>query len=167
MDRRAWWVLTDSQQPRAGETAGCHCRNPAVDFPLRAQGPQGNVGRAASRQPVSQPNLVGGGNQGDRRIRFSGGTALSFVGYLCQRDAKTAIGSLAAEEAISRVEALQLYTINAAHISFEEGLRGSIEAGKLADFVVLSDDLLTVPEETIKNIEVLVTVVGGKIVYEK
>jgi predicted amidohydrolase YtcJ len=98
---------------------------------------------------------------------FPGAPLSPLLGIYASVTRKTAIGSLAAEEAISREEALQLYTINAAHISFEEGLRGSIEAGKLADFVVLSDDLLTVPEETIKNIEVLMTVVGGKIVYEK
>ena len=79
---------------------------------------------------------------------------------------KTISGELGLEEAFSRQQALELYTMNAARISFEENLKGSIEAGKLADFVVLSDDLLTVPEEDIKDIEVLRTVVEGKTVYE-
>ena len=69
--------------------------------------------------------------------------------------------------AITRQQALQLYTINGARISFEENQKGSIEAGKLADFLVLSDDLLTVPEDDIKDIEVLRTVVAGKTVFEK
>jgi predicted amidohydrolase YtcJ len=97
---------------------------------------------------------------------FPGAPLSPLLGIYASVTRKTAIGELAAGEAISREEALQLYTINAAHISFEEGLKGSIEAGKLADFVVLSDDLLSVPEETIKDIEILMTAVGGKIVYE-
>ncbi|MEE8349673.1 MAG: amidohydrolase [Acidobacteriota bacterium] len=80
---------------------------------------------------------------------------------------KTISGDLGPEEAITRQQALELYTINAARISFEETLKGSIEAGKLADFVVLSRDLLTVSEDEIKEIEVLRTVVGGKTVYEQ
>ena len=80
---------------------------------------------------------------------------------------KTISSELGPEEAITRRQALELYTTNAARISFEENRKGSIEAGKLADFVVLSDDLLSVPEEEIKDIEVLRTVVGGKTVYEK
>jgi len=80
---------------------------------------------------------------------------------------KTISGDLGPEQAITRQQALELYTTNAARISFEEDLKGSIEACKLADFVVLSEDLLTVPEEDIKDIEVLRTVVGGRTVYEK
>jgi predicted amidohydrolase YtcJ len=105
--------------------------------------------------------MVAGGSD------FPGAPLSPLLGIYASVTRKTAIGGLAPEEAISREEALQLYTINAAHISFEEGLKGSIEAGKLADFVVLSDDLLTVPEETIKDIDVLMTVVGGNIVYER
>lgn len=88
------------------------------------------------------------------------------VGIYASVTRKTISGELGPEEAISRQQALELYTRNAARISFEENLKGSIEAGKLADFVVLSDDLLTVPEEDIKDIEVLRTVVEGKTVYE-
>ena len=80
---------------------------------------------------------------------------------------RTISGDLGPEQAITRQQALELYTTNAARISFEEDLKGSIEAGKLADFVVLSEDLLTVPEKNIKDIEVLKTVVGGKTVYER
>jgi len=72
-----------------------------------------------------------------------------------------------AKEAISREEALRLYTTSAAHYTFEENIKGSIEPGKLADLVVLSDDLLTVPEGSIKDIRALTTIVGGKIVYQR
>lgn len=72
-----------------------------------------------------------------------------------------------ADQAITREEALRLYTTAAAHATFEEDIKGSIEPGKLADFVVISDDFLTVDEEKIKDITTVKTVVGGKTVYEK
>ena len=102
--------------------------------------------------------MVAGGSD------FPGSPLSPLLGMYASVTRKTAIGELGPEEAISRQEALKLYTTYAAHISFEEDLKGSIEPGKLADFVVLSDDLLTVPEENIKDIEVLMTVVGGKVV---
>jgi len=68
-------------------------------------------------------------------------------------------------EAISREEALKMYTINNAYASFEESLKGSVEPGKLADLTILSDDLLTCPVDQIKNIESELTLLGGKIVY--
>jgi len=68
-------------------------------------------------------------------------------------------------EAVSREDALKMYTINNAWASFEEDLKGSIEPGKLADLAVLSDDLLTCPEDQIKKIVSEMTIVNGKIVY--
>ncbi len=71
-----------------------------------------------------------------------------------------------ADQAMSRLEALESYTINVAYSGFEEDLKGSIELGKLADFVVLSQDILTIPEEQIPDTTVRYTIVGGKVVYE-
>lgn len=68
---------------------------------------------------------------------------------------------------ITVMEALRLYTINSAYQSFDEDRLGSIEEGKLADFVVLGRDILTVPDEEIKDIPVDATIVSGKIVYER
>ena len=68
-------------------------------------------------------------------------------------------------EAITREQALKMYTINNACASFEESIKGSIEQGKLADMVVLSNDLLTCPDNDIKDIESELTIVGGRIVY--
>jgi len=68
---------------------------------------------------------------------------------------------------ISVMEALRLYTINAAYHSFEEDLMGSIEPGKLADMVVLGRDILTVPTETVINIPIDMTIVDGRIVYQR
>jgi predicted amidohydrolase YtcJ len=74
---------------------------------------------------------------------------------------------IAADQAISRQDALRAFTINGAYLSFEEDEKGSIEVGKLADLAVLSADLLTVPADQIRDIDVVMTVVGGNIVHEK
>jgi hypothetical protein len=71
-----------------------------------------------------------------------------------------------ANQRISVEEALQVNTINGAYNSHEEAIKGSITAGKLADFVVLSDDLFTVDKKKIKDIEIVRTVVGGSTVYQ-
>ncbi|MGA2361583.1 MAG: amidohydrolase [Candidatus Aminicenantales bacterium] len=71
------------------------------------------------------------------------------------------------DQKMSRMEALRAYTINGAFAAFEEGIKGSLTAGKLADITVLSKDILTCPEEEIRGAAVLYTIVGGKILYRK
>jgi len=71
-----------------------------------------------------------------------------------------------ANQRVSVDEALRINTLNGAYNSHEEALKGSITPGKLADFVVLSDDLHTVSEDKIKDLEIVRTVVGGKTVYQ-
>jgi len=71
-----------------------------------------------------------------------------------------------ANQRISVEEALRVNTINGAYNSHEEAIKGSITPGKLADFVVLSDDLFTVDKAKIKDIAVVRTVVGGATVYQ-
>jgi predicted amidohydrolase YtcJ len=79
---------------------------------------------------------------------------------------QTANGRIAGEkQKITRLEALRVMTLNNAHLTFEENLKGSITAGKLADFVVLSDDPLTVPEDRLKGIKAIETYVGGRKVF--
>jgi predicted amidohydrolase YtcJ len=70
-----------------------------------------------------------------------------------------------ADEAISVEEAVRGYTINSAYINFDEDIKGSLEVGKLADMIVLSDDVLTVDAESIMDIEIEQTYVGGELVY--
>jgi len=70
------------------------------------------------------------------------------------------------DQKMTRIEALKSYTINGAYASFEENIKGSIKIGKLADLVVLSNDLLKCPEDQIQSTTVLYTIVGGKILYK-
>jgi predicted amidohydrolase YtcJ len=65
------------------------------------------------------------------------------------------------------MEALKLCTPNAAYHSFDEDILGSIEVGKCADLVVLGEDILTASEESIIDIPIDLTIIGGNIVYER
>ncbi len=71
------------------------------------------------------------------------------------------------DQRMSRMEALRSYTINNAYAAFEEGSKGSLKVGKLADVTVLSRDILTVPENEIRSAKVDYTIVGGKVMYER
>jgi predicted amidohydrolase YtcJ len=66
---------------------------------------------------------------------------------------------------LDRTEALRLYTVGGAWVSGEEGRKGTLEAGKFADLAILSSDYFNVPADRIKDIESLMTMVGGKVVY--
>ena len=76
-------------------------------------------------------------------------------------------GVLGADQKISRKEALQVETINNAYLTFEERTKGSIEPGKLADLVVLPEDILSCAEKHIEQMAVVMTMVGGKVVYRR
>jgi hypothetical protein len=71
------------------------------------------------------------------------------------------------DQRMSREEALRSYTWNNAYAAFEEGVKGSLGTGKLADVTVLSRDILTIPEDEILSTDVVYTIVGGKVKYEK
>jgi predicted amidohydrolase YtcJ len=74
-------------------------------------------------------------------------------------------GPVGMDQRLGRMQALRVLTLNNAYLTYDEDIKGSIEPGKLADFVILSDDLLTIPEEEIKEIVALATYVGGRKVY--
>jgi hypothetical protein len=76
-------------------------------------------------------------------------------------------GGFVPEESLSVNDAIRAFTINAAYASFEEEGKGSIEAGKLADFVVLSEDFTRIRPQNTKDVRVEMTVVGGSIVYSR
>ena len=71
------------------------------------------------------------------------------------------------DQRMSRLEALKSYTINAAYAAFEEGAKGTLKPGKYADMVVLSKDIMTVPDDQIPTADVLYTIVGGKVRFKK
>ncbi len=69
------------------------------------------------------------------------------------------------EQALSREQALQTYTRNGAYVAFEEGEKGTLKPGMLADIAVLDRDIMTVSADSILGTKVLTTIVGGKVVY--
>jgi predicted amidohydrolase YtcJ len=71
------------------------------------------------------------------------------------------------EQKLTVAEAVEGYTMGSAYAEFQENEKGSITAGKLADMVLLSDDIFTIPPEAIKDVKVDLTITGGKIVYER
>jgi len=71
------------------------------------------------------------------------------------------------DQRMSRMEALKSYTWNNAYAAFEEKSKGSLEAGKLADITVLSRDILTIPEDQIMATDVVYTIVGGKLAFDR
>ena len=76
---------------------------------------------------------------------------------------KTVMGE---DQRVTREEAIRMYTVNGAYLSFEEDIKGSLEPGMLADMIVIDRDILTCPEDDIKDTKVLRTILGGKTVYE-
>jgi len=70
-------------------------------------------------------------------------------------------------EAIRPMEAIRAYTIDGAYAAWEEGLKGSIEPGKLADLTVVDRDPLTVPREGLKDVQTVMTIVGGRVAYRR
>jgi predicted amidohydrolase YtcJ len=110
----------------------------------------------------------------DHGLMVSAGTDAPVVPYpplwvfyhLVTRDTISG-GVLGPDQKITRQEALRLETINNAYTTFEEKTKGSIEPGKLADLVVLPDDIMRVPAKSVESMNVLMTLVGGNIVYQR
>ena len=108
----------------------------------------------------------------DHMVKFDSYTAINpynpFLSMYTAITRKTERGSvIVPQEAITRQQALKMYTINNAYASFEEDIKGSIEPGKLADFAVLDTDLLTCPADAIKDIKVLATYLDGRLIYKQ
>jgi predicted amidohydrolase YtcJ len=74
---------------------------------------------------------------------------------------------LGPEERLTREEALRLYTINNAYLNHEEKEKGSLEVGKLADLIMIDRDILSCPVDEIREVKVICTIVGGRVVYER
>jgi predicted amidohydrolase YtcJ len=76
-------------------------------------------------------------------------------------------GVLQPDECLTREDALRMYTIHNAYICHEEKVKGSLEVGKLGDFILIDRDVLTCPVNDIRDTKVMLTVVGGKVVFER
>lgn len=114
--------------------------------------------------------VVGGGS--DHMIRFDPREATNpyhpFLGMWIAVTRKMVDGNvLNPEQRINRMEALKMWTWNGAYLEFAEKEKGSVEPGKLADLAIITKNYATCPEDEIKNIEALRTVVGGKVVYDR
>jgi hypothetical protein len=122
------------------------------------------------RTMLEQGVVVAGGS--DHMIRFDSRAAINpyhpFWGMWMVITRKAVDGStINPEEALTREQALRLWTLNSAYLSFEETIKGSIEPGKLADMTVVSEDYLACPVDRIKDMEALKTIVDGKVVFER
>jgi hypothetical protein len=109
----------------------------------------------------------------DADVPVSGGTDAPVIPYppawviyhFVTRDTISG-GVMGADQRISREDALRLVTRNHAYLTFEEDTKGTIEPGRYADMVVIDRNIMTVPEQDIRDMKVLLTVVGGKVVYQ-
>ncbi len=128
-------------------------------------GPDRLAGAYAWRALIDAGSVIAGGSdapveQGDPRIEFYAAVA--------RKDLKGQSGEgWHPEQAVTRQEALKMFTLWPAYASFMEKDLGTIEAGKLADFTGFSADIMTVPEADILTVEPEITVVGGKVVYQR
>jgi predicted amidohydrolase YtcJ len=88
------------------------------------------------------------------------------AGFYASVTRKTSDGTVFfPEQRMSRQQALESYTINNAYAAFEEDIKGSLVPGKLADIVVLSEDIMTIPEDQIPDARVVYTLLGGRMAY--
>jgi hypothetical protein len=115
--------------------------------------------------------IVGGGSDhmqkiGARRAINSYDPFLGIATALT-RTARWFDGPLHREQALTREQAIRLYTINNAWLLFKEKQVGSLEAGKFADFIVVDTDLMTCPPERIEKTKVLQTYLAGKVVFAR
>ena len=161
-------VLTPSDLPRFAEL-----KIPALMQPIHATGdmnmaedrvgPVRILGAYAWRSLTDSGALIAGGSDSPNDYLSP---VYGIHAAVTRQDQKNRPpGGWYPQERLTRVEALALYTKNAAYISFEEKTKGTLEIGKYADFIVLSDDILTMPAEDIWKTKVLLTVIGGKEVY--
>ena len=117
-------------------------------YPLGSLMKRGIVAALSSDAPVIGPNPMHG------------------IYFAVSR--KTPTGqSIAPHEAVTVLQAIRAYTMSGAYATFEENIKGSLEPGKLADLAVLSDDILKVSPEKILELKVDLTMVDGKVVYQR
>lgn len=122
------------------------------------------AGAYAWQSFIKAGSIVPGGSDGPVE---RGEPLIEFYAAVARKDMKGFSGAgWHPEEAVTREQALKMFTVWPAYAAFEETLRGSIEVGKLADFTIFSGDIMTIPEMEILKTHCVMTVIGGEIVYE-
>jgi predicted amidohydrolase YtcJ len=139
-----------------------HAISDLIFAPARL-GPERLKGAYAWQSLLASGAVVAGGSdapveKGDPRVEFYAAVSRrSLQGF--------ADANWHRELRVSRAEALKMFSLAPAYAAFQERDRGSIEVGKLADFTVLSADIMTVPEARILTSHVVMTIIGGEVVY--
>lgn len=137
------WTISDYMDNLVGQDRS------ARQWPLKMLTETGVHVSASSDSPVTYPDWRQG------------------IQSALLREAKGSGKVSGPEQRITIEEAIRMYTINGAWQDHMDDVKGSIEVGKLADFCVLGDDLLTIDPQKIRDIPVLMTIAGGKIVYDR
>ena len=101
----------------------------------------------------------------DRKVRIAFGSDASITDFNPLLGIHAAVNT-SARQALTVDEAVRAYTIGSAYAEFQEKEKGSIEKGKLADLVILSDDIFIIDPVRIESVKVVSTIVNGKLVYE-
>jgi predicted amidohydrolase YtcJ len=135
-----------------------------LHFAVSRVGVKRLTGAYAWQSFIKQGNIIAGGS--DAPVE-RGEPMIEFYAAVARKDMRGFSGpGWHPEQKATREQALKMFTIWAAYAAFEENLRGSIEAGKLADLTILSGDIMKIPEAEILKTRCLMTVIGGEIVFE-
>ncbi len=160
--------LNTADIPRFGQLGviasmqGVHCTSDAPYVPARLGDRRAEEGAYVWQKLMKSGAVVSNGT--DAPVE----DVNPIAGYYATVSRKSKDGKVFyADQRMSRAEALKSYTWNGAYAAFEEGSRGSLKAGKYADVVVLSKDILKIPEDEIPSAQVVYTIVGGKIRYQR
>ena len=160
--------LNPADIPRFGKLGviasmqGIHCTSDAPYVPARLGNKRAEEGAYVWQQLMKSGALVTNGT--DAPVE----DVDPIASYYATISRKIKDGSVFyPEQRMNRMEALRSYTINTARAAFEENTKGTLKVGKYADMVVLSKDILTVPEDEVATAKVVYTIVGGKVRYKQ
>ena len=158
--------LSPADIPRFGQLGviasmqGIHCTSDAVFVPARLGAKRSEEGAYVWQKLMKSEAVIANGT--DAPVEDVDPIA-NFYATVTRRLADGS--TFYPDQRMSREEALRSYTRNAAFAAFQEGSKGSLAVGKLADVTVLSKDILTVPDGEIRSARVHLTIVGGKVLY--
>jgi hypothetical protein len=160
--------LSAADIPRFGQLGviaamqGVHCTSDAPYVLLRLGAKRAEEGAYVWQKLMKSGAIVGNGT--DAPVE----DVSPLASYYASVSRKLKDGTVFyPDQRMGRLEALKSYTWNNAYAAFEEKEKGSLEVGKLADITVLSKDITTIPEDDILTTDVVYTIVGGKVAFQK